>query len=138
MARLCPRRPLLLTRWDTRETIGQAYFLAFLGEGVTLGESMVEVWRQALSEGRAEVEVAGRRYPVTRTRARGLAVVAFSRDDRTFEGIEQNPETRSRWVVLARAGSKIMQFSWEGRYIANVCDGTLTRYPSWKAAGLGD
>ncbi len=100
---------------------------------MTLGEMMVEVWRQSLVEGRTEVELAGQKIPVTRTRSKGLRVVAFAHEGRPFEGIEQNPETKSRWAALARSGSRIMQFSCRGRYIGNVCDGTLTRYPSWKA-----
>lgn len=29
-----------------------------------------------------------------------------------------------------------MQFSLLGRYVGNVCDGKLTRYPSWKVGGV--
>jgi hypothetical protein len=105
---------------------------------MNLGATVVEVWRQSLGEGRAEVEIEGARYPVTRTRAKGLRVVSFAHEGRRFEGIEQNPETKSRWAALAREGKKIMQFRFGGRYIGNVCEGTLLRYPRWAGAGLGD
>jgi hypothetical protein len=29
-----------------------------------------------------------------------------------------------------------MQFSCQNRYVANVCEGDLTRYPAWHALGL--
>ena len=104
---------------------------------LTLGETLVEVWRQILVEGREEVELAGQKCRVTRTRNKRLRAVSFAEGDRRIEGIEQNPETNSRWAGLARAGSRVMQFSYRGRYIANVCDGTLTRYPSWNVGDLG-
>lgn len=105
---------------------------------MSLGETLVAVWLQALSEGRREVELEGQRCPVTRTRSKDLRVVSFSHGVNRFEGIEQNPETKSRWAALARSGSRIMQFRYRERYVGNVCEGTLTRYPSWKAEGLGD
>jgi|HubBroStandDraft_1064217.scaffolds.fasta_scaffold392861_2 hypothetical protein len=104
----------------------------------TLGETVIAVWRQALSENLDEVELPGQKCRVTRTRSAGLRVVLFSHGGQQIEGIEQNPETKSRWAALARAGSRIMQFRYRGRYIGNVCDGTLMRYPGWKAAGLSD
>lgn len=105
---------------------------------MTLAETLVEVWRQSLGERRDVVEIDAQRYPVTRTRAKGLRVVSFAREGRRFEGIEQNPETKSRWAALARDGKKIMQFRYGGQYIGNVCEGTLLRYPRWTSAGLGD
>lgn len=103
---------------------------------LTLEATVIEVWRQALIEGRGEVELAGQKYAVTRTRSKGLRVVSFLHGGRAFEGIEQNPETKSRWAAMAREGSRIMQFSLLGRYVGNVCDGKLTRYPSWKVGGV--
>lgn len=104
----------------------------------TLGETMVAVWRLALAESRGVVDLAGQVCPVTRTRNKGLRAVSFLHRDHLIEGIEQNPDTNSRWAALARAGSQIMQFRWRGRYIGNVCDGALLRYPSWKVADLGE
>ena len=45
-----------------------------------------------------------------------------------LRGIEQNPAARSKWAQLAAAGAKVMQFTAEGRYRANVVDGKVTMY----------
>ena len=105
---------------------------------MTLSESVVEVWRQILLEGRTKVDLNGETLQVSQTRGKGLRAISFVHEGHRIEGIEQNPETKSRWAGLARAGKQIMQFRYRGRYIGNVCDGTLTRYPSWKSLGLGD
>jgi hypothetical protein len=44
------------------------------------------------------------------------------------KGLEQNPQTKSRWAQLARSGKKVMQFLSEGRYVANVVDGKVMFY----------
>lgn len=103
---------------------------------MTLGEVLVDVWRQALLDARSEVELGGMRYRVGRTRTQGLRTVAFRYQERMIEGIEQNPEKTSRWAKLAREGQRVMQFSYDHRFVANVCEGRLTRYPSWTSAGL--
>lgn len=105
---------------------------------MTLAEVMVAVWRQALVEDRPEVEIADQHYEVSRTRAQKLRVVWFLYEGQPIEGIEQNPEKTSRWAKLAQQGQRIMQFSTERRFVANVCEGHLTRYPSWKAQRLPD
>jgi hypothetical protein len=102
----------------------------------TLGEALISVWRQVLVEDRPAVELDGRTSRVSRTRNQALRTVEVVYDDRHLEGIEQNPNTASRWAKLAQEGKRIMQFRFEGRYVANVCDGQLLRYPSWKAKGL--
>jgi len=93
-----------------------------------LEEALVEVWRQALKENANLVELEGRRYPVRRTQRRRLRQVDFEFAGETLRGIEQNPETRSRWAELARAGQKVMQFTSGGGYLANVANGKLTLY----------
>jgi hypothetical protein len=45
-----------------------------------------------------------------------------------LRGLEQNPETASRWAQLAREGKKIMQFLHRRRYIAVVVDGKVRFY----------
>jgi hypothetical protein len=45
-----------------------------------------------------------------------------------LRGLEQNPNTGSRWAELARAGKKVMQFLDNGRYLANVVDGEVKFY----------
>jgi len=105
---------------------------------MTLTEAMIRAYQQVLVDDLPEVEIAGRTYPVTRTRGQGLRVVSFLYLDHRIEGIEQNPQKTSRWAKLAQEGKRIMQFRLGHRYIANVCEGRLLRYPGWTTAGLPD
>ncbi len=91
-------------------------------------EKLIEVWRQALVENAKTVKVGRESYPVRRTPKRGLRQVDFVFDGNEIRGLEQNPETKSRWAQLARSGKKVMQFLSKGRYVANVVDGKVTRY----------
>jgi hypothetical protein len=91
-------------------------------------ETLIEVWRQALVENAKAVALGTERYPVRRTPKRGLRQVDFVFDGSDLRGLEQNPETKSRWAQLARTGKKVMQFLSEGRYVANVVDGKVTLY----------
>jgi hypothetical protein len=103
-----------------------------------LGESLVSVWQQSLADGRERVDLGHESYLVTVFRAKKLRSVDFSYGDLRIIGIEQNPATGSRWAALAREGNRIMQFRCKGRYIANVCEGKLLRYPAWTALALPD
>lgn len=103
---------------------------------MTLADTLVTVWQQALAEERAAVMLEGKSYPVAKTRAKKLRTVDFAHGARRLTGIEQNPQTGSRWAALARQGRRVMQFSCEGRYIGNVCEGRLIRYPAWRALRL--
>ena len=89
---------------------------------------LTEVWRQVLVENATVVELDGSRYPVRRTPKRGLRQVDFVFDGNEIRGLEQNPDTRSRWAQLARSGKKVMQFLSEGRYAAVVVDGKVKLY----------
>lgn len=95
---------------------------------MTLEEALISVWRQALVEKAVAVELDGREYPVRHTPKRGLLQVDFRFDGQDLRGLEQNPETKSRWAQLARAGKSVMQFLSAGRYIAVVVDGKVTLY----------
>lgn len=101
-----------------------------------INEALISVWRQVLVEGRAVVELDGEQFPTNMFRAKKLRGLEFNFGGSRFIGIEQNPRTTSRWAALAREGKRIMQFRCEGRYVANVCDGKLLRYPVWKTLGL--
>ena len=90
--------------------------------------TLIEVWRQTLVENATVVELGVERYPVRRTRSRHLRQVEFAFDGNQIRGLEQNPETKSRWAEMARSGKKVMQFLSEGRYVANVVDGKVTSY----------
>jgi hypothetical protein len=111
---------------------------------MTLEEALVKVWREALVEGAAEVELEGQTFPVRETPRKPLREVDFVfegqasrrsiRDTKiVLRGIEQNPKTESRWAQLARAGHKVMQFLSAGRYVGNVVDGKVTLYGGKKA-----
>jgi len=103
---------------------------------MNLAETLLQVWQQALVEGKGAVELEGKRYRVMTTRAKKLRAVEFNYGPQQIAGIEQNPQTSSRWAALAREGNRIMQFSCTRRYFANVCEGKLTRYPAWRALNL--
>lgn len=105
---------------------------------MALAETLIAFWQQVLAEERKVVELEGQRYRVGRTRGRKLRTVEFVFDDREITGIEQNPRTKSRWARLAQQGKRILQFTCDGRYFANVADGRLTRYPAWRDLRLPD
>ncbi len=91
-------------------------------------QTLIDVWRQALVENAKVVELGKEHYPVRRTPKRGLRQVDFVFDGDEIRGLEQNPETESRWAQMARSGKKVMQFLSEGRYVANVVDGNVNLY----------
>lgn len=91
-------------------------------------QALTEVWRQALVENAKVVVLGTERYPVRRTPKRGLRQVDFVFEGDEIRGLEQNPQTKSRWAQMARSGKKVMQFLSEGRYVANVVDGMVNFY----------
>ncbi len=93
-----------------------------------LEETLISVWRQTLVEGAKAISLGGKSYPVRRTARRGLCQVDFEFEGESLRGLEQNPETKSRWAQMARAGSKVMQFLSAGRYLGNIADGKVTLY----------
>jgi hypothetical protein len=88
--------------------------------------ALIEVWRQALVDNAETVELGSERYPVRSTPKRGLRQVDFVFEGNEIRGLEQNPQTKSRWAQLARSDNKVMQFLSRGRYVANVVDGKVT------------
>jgi hypothetical protein len=96
---------------------------------------LVEVWRQALVESVKTVELGSERYSVRRTRKKGLRQVDFVFEGNELRGLEQNPQTKSRWAQMARSGKNVMQFLSEGRSVANVVDGKVTLYGGQGGAG---
>jgi hypothetical protein len=94
----------------------------------SLEQTLIDVWRQVLIENAKKVELGTERYPVRRTPKRRLRQVDFVFEGNKIHGLEQNPETKSRWAHMARAGKKVMQFLSEGRYVANVVNGKVTMY----------
>ncbi|MFZ0739137.1 MAG: hypothetical protein WAM96_18730 [Candidatus Acidiferrales bacterium] len=93
-----------------------------------LEDALISVWRQTLAEGEREVKLDGRIFSVNYTPKKHLCEVDFEFGGERLHGLEQNPKTASRWAQLARAGRMVMQFSSNGRHVANVVDGKVTLY----------
>jgi hypothetical protein len=89
---------------------------------------LIEVWRQALLDRSSIVDIAGQSFPVHKTASKRLVEVDFTFGGRLYRGLEQNPNTKSRWANLARKGAKVMQFLQAGKYVAVVVDGKVTHY----------
>jgi hypothetical protein len=95
---------------------------------MNLSDALISVWRQSLVHDANAVQLEHPKYPVKRTSRNRLRQVDFEFDGLELRGLEQNPETKSRWAQLAREGKKVMQFLNAGRYVANVVDGKATIY----------
>ena len=96
-------------------------------------QALIEIWRQTLVQNADVVKLGADRYPVRLTPKRHLRQVDFGFDGNKIRGLEQNPQTKSRWAQLARKGSKVMQFLSAGRYVAVVYDGKITHYAGAKS-----
>jgi|SRR5437667_9269659 hypothetical protein len=94
----------------------------------SLEEMLISVWQQALVDEGKIVTLEGRNFPVRRTSRSRLRDVDFQFEGHELRGLEQNPETASRWAQLARKGKKVMQFLQRRRYIAVVVDGKVQFY----------
>jgi hypothetical protein len=95
---------------------------------VSLESALVSVWQQSLIDKQKTVDLDGDSYPVRQTSKSKLKQIDFRFEDRELRGLEQNPNTKSRWAKLAREGKQVMQFLEYGRYIAVVVDGKLHLY----------
>ena len=94
----------------------------------SLEETLILVWRQVMVEDTKVVALGDEKFPVRRTSRSRLREVDFQFEGQELRGLEQNPETGSRWAGLARQGKKIMQFLKQRRYIAVVVDGKVQFY----------
>jgi hypothetical protein len=95
---------------------------------ISLEDALVNVWRQSLVENRKTVTLGGKSFPVRSTAKRKLKQIDFQFDGKDLRGLDQNPDTKSRWAAMARGGKKVMQFLEGGRYIAVVADGKVHVY----------
>ena len=102
----------------------------------TFDDVIISVWRQTLVQNEKVVELADKRYFVKRTSRHRFRQVDFTFDGQELRGIEQNPDTRSRWARLARE-KKVMQFlrnwalcgcgcRWAGLQIRSIASGVDT------------
>lgn len=94
----------------------------------TLEQTLISVWQQAMVDEAKTVTLDDRNFPVRKTSRSRLREVDFQFEGHELRGLEQNPETASRWARLAREGKKVMQFLRERRYIAVVVDGEVQFY----------
>ena len=94
----------------------------------SLEETLISVWRQAMAEDAKLVTLRDKKFPVRRTSRSRLREVDFCFDGHELRGLEQNPETGSRWAQLARQGKKVMQFLHQHRYIAVIVDEKVQFY----------
>jgi hypothetical protein len=99
---------------------------------LSLEDALLTVYQQSLVENRKTVSLEEKSFPVRVTAKRKLKQIDFQYEGKDLRGLEQNPETKSRWAAMARSGKKVMQFLESGRYIAVVADGKLHSYPRKK------
>jgi hypothetical protein len=95
----------------------------------TLEETLLSVYRQSLIENLKIVTVAEDTFTVRSTAKQKLKQIDFVFEGRELRGLEQNPNTKSRWAEMARQGGQVMQFLEHGTYIAAVADGKVHLYP---------
>jgi hypothetical protein len=91
-------------------------------------EILVDVWRQTLVDGAKYVLLGTGKYPVRETSRQRLKQVDFQFEGHEVRGLEQNPDTKSRWAAMARQGKKVMQLLEGGQYVAVVVDGKMKTY----------
>jgi len=94
----------------------------------SLESALLSVWHESLIDKKKIVEIDGEIYSVKQTAKSKLKQIDFRFEGRELRGLEQNPNTKSRWAKLAREGKKVMQFLEAGRYIAVVVDGQIQIY----------
>ncbi len=63
----------------------------------SLEETLISVWKQALVDDAKIVRLDDRSCPVRRTSRSHLREVDFQFEGHELRGVEQNPETASRW-----------------------------------------
>ena len=101
---------------------------------MTLEEALITVWHAVLVGNAREVQIDGQTFPVRTTPRKRLRQVDFVFAGQELRGLEQNPQTGSRWAELARSGHRVMQFLSAGRYVANVVNGKVTLYGGKKSS----
>ena len=99
-----------------------------------IDDAFLSVRRHALVEQKKIITVGDATFSVRRTAKHRLAQIDFEASGVEFRGLEQNPQTKSRWAKIAREGAKVMQFLRAGRYVGVVADGVLQHYSSGEKA----
>jgi hypothetical protein len=94
----------------------------------SLDAVLVSVWQQSLIDKKRTVDLDGETYSVRQTSKSKLKQIDFRFEGRELRGLEQNPNTKSRWAKLAREGKQVIQFLERGKYVAVVVDGKVHNY----------
>ena len=89
---------------------------------------LVDVHRQLFNDSADVVRLGNRRFPVRRSRVEHLRQVDFFFEGHDVRGIQQSPNANNSWAALVRSGKKVAQFLSDGRYVASVVDGKVTRF----------
>ena len=95
---------------------------------ISLEDALLNVWRESLVENKKTVTLEQESFPIRSTAKRKLKQIDFQFDGKDLRGLEQNPDTKSRWAEMARNCKKVMQFLEGGRYVAVVADGKVHLY----------
>ena len=90
--------------------------------------ALISVWQQAFVDNKKTLDLDGEIYPIRQTSKSRLKRIDFRFKDRELRGLEQNPNTKSRWARLAKEGKEVMQFLENGKYIAVIVDGKVHLY----------
>lgn len=77
---------------------------------MTLEGALLRVWRSTMVEDAPAVELEGQAFPVRTTPKKRLREVDFVFHRQELRGLEQNPETGSRWAELAVGGTRSCSF----------------------------
>ena len=102
---------------------------------MTMEETLLTIWKQAMLDDAKSVDVEGKKFPVKKISQHRLRQVDFVFAGQELRGLEQNPETKSRWAQLARDGKKVMQFLSGRSYVAVVFDGKVKVYGDTRRPG---
>ena len=94
----------------------------------SLEDTLISVWRQALVDDDRAVVLESGTYPVRRTSRSKLREVDFQFEDQMLRGLEQNPNTKSRWAQLARDACTNSRA--ESTIAKSSRTGLRNRYPS--------
>ena len=82
-----------------------------------------QCWNQVLVHDSKVVRLGSESFGVIRSKKKRFRQVYFVFDGMSIAGLDQNPETKSKWAKMAREGVKVMQFIHDQKYIAAVAAG---------------
>ena len=97
-----------------------------------LSDVLLDVWSQVLVHDSKVVRIGSETFPVIRSKKKRFRQVYFVFDGMSITGLEQNPDTKSKWAKMAREGIKVMQFIRDRKYISVVAAGNVTLYSKLK------